>query len=94
MALRADAFEDVVADGILPASGVARHTDNLAYRTGAIRELFEESGILLARDSITNSNNNNAHRSSGLLSISARDRLRGRRAIHNEKVRFGTWLRQ
>jgi 8-oxo-dGTP pyrophosphatase MutT (NUDIX family) len=86
------------ADGILPASGVARHTDNLAYRTGAIRELFEESGILLARNSITNnitnSNNNNAHRSSGLLSVSARDRLRGRRAIHSENVRFSTWLRQ
>jgi 8-oxo-dGTP pyrophosphatase MutT (NUDIX family) len=75
-------------DGALPASGVDRHTDNLAYRTGAIRELFEESGILLARDT------NKAGRSSGLLAVSARDRLRGRRALYSEKVGFSTWLRR
>ena len=67
----------------MPPSGVERHKDNLAYRTGAIRELFEESGILLARAGPT----------SGLISISAKDRLRGRKAIHSEKVRFSTWLK-
>jgi 8-oxo-dGTP pyrophosphatase MutT (NUDIX family) len=72
------------ADGKIPPSGVERHKDNLAYRTGAIRELFEESGILLARDGPT----------SGLISVSAKDRLRGRKAIHSEKVRFSTWLKQ
>jgi len=39
------------ADGYIPASGIDRHRDNVAYRTGAIRELFEEAGILLARRS-------------------------------------------
>jgi 8-oxo-dGTP pyrophosphatase MutT (NUDIX family) len=71
------------ADGKIPLSGVERHKDNLAYRTGAIRELFEESGILLARDGPTSS----------LISVSAKDRLRGRKAIHSEKVRFSTWLK-
>jgi 8-oxo-dGTP pyrophosphatase MutT (NUDIX family) len=71
-------------DGHIPASGIDRHRDNLAYRTGAIRELFEESGILLARDSSSTLNT--------LISVSARDRLRGRRAIHAEKVPFATWL--
>jgi 8-oxo-dGTP pyrophosphatase MutT (NUDIX family) len=71
-------------DGKIPLSGVERHKDSLTYRTGAIRELFEESGILLARDGPA----------SGLISVSAKDRLRGRKAIHSEKVHFSTWLRQ
>jgi hypothetical protein len=74
----------------LPASGTARHTDNLAYRTGAIRELFEESGILLARDSSSSP----PSPSNRLISVPAPDRRRGRRAIHSGKVPFATWLQQ
>jgi 8-oxo-dGTP pyrophosphatase MutT (NUDIX family) len=80
------------ADGPLPASGTARHTDKLAYRTGAIRELFEESGILLARDTAPLASN--PHPTGGLISVSARDRLGGRRATHSEKVGFASWLKR
>lgn len=34
---------------IPPPSSPNRHEDGLAYRIGAIRECFEESGILLAK---------------------------------------------
>lgn len=75
------------ADGALPpANTIAHHTDNLAYRTGAIRELFEESGILLARDP--------SARPPSLLSVGAAERRRGRRAIHSEQVPFYTWVQQ
>jgi 8-oxo-dGTP pyrophosphatase MutT (NUDIX family) len=73
------------SDGTLPSSPTdpRRHQDSLAYRTGAIRELFEESGILLARKN---------EASTGLLEVSARDRLTGRKAVHGGKVQFKTWL--
>ena len=71
--------------GALVVSGVERHRDNLAYRTGAIRELFEESGILLVRKDKD---------SKELLSIAEPIRAAGRQIVHSEKVSFSHWLQQ
>jgi 8-oxo-dGTP pyrophosphatase MutT (NUDIX family) len=72
-------------DGDVPTDpkDPARHKDSLAYRTGAIRELFEETGILLAKESSS---------ATSLLSVSPEDRLAGRQAVHSGKVSFRDWL--
>ncbi|KAL8769139.1 MAG: hypothetical protein Q9209_004773 [Squamulea sp. 1 TL-2023] len=72
-------------DGPLPPQGDVRlHEDNNAYRIGAIRECFEESGILLAR---------NLNNTSSLLQLHDQQRDAGRHAIHNKQVRFQDWVR-
>jgi hypothetical protein len=58
----------------------------LAYRLAAIRETFEESGILLARAV-------KAGHSGPLLSLSDEVRERGRKEVHGNRVRFRDWLR-
>lgn len=69
-------------DGYLPpVDDFWRHEDSEAYRLGAIRECFEESGILLAKD-----------KTQRLLSLSDEERERGRHAIHNKKIPFHVWL--
>jgi 8-oxo-dGTP pyrophosphatase MutT (NUDIX family) len=72
-------------DGDVPSDpkDPARHKDSLAYRTGAIRELFEETGILLAKESAS---------ATSLLSVSPEDRLAGRQAVHSGKMSFKAWL--
>lgn len=56
--------------------------DNTAYRLAAIRETFEESGILLAKS-----------KSSGdILNVEDGERERGRKAIHAGKVSFPDWV--
>ncbi|KAL1411986.1 hypothetical protein Q8F55_002981 [Vanrija albida] len=69
----------------VPAVGTpGRHVDGEAYRLGAIRETFEESGILLA------------HGKGGakgqLLSITEAQRDEGRGLVHGDKKRFTDWL--
>ncbi|KAL2261638.1 hypothetical protein VTK26DRAFT_3707 [Humicola hyalothermophila] len=59
------------------------HRDSLAYRLAAIRETFEESGILLARKS----------GSQGLLHVPDDVREAGRKKIHGNEVRFTDWLK-
>jgi hypothetical protein len=50
----------------------------------AIRETFEESGILLAKN-----------KSNGtLLNVPEKDREEGRKAIHSGKITFPDWLDQ
>ena len=73
------------SDGDLPSDpkDVNRHTDSLAYRTGAIRELFEETGILLARSSSS---------ATSLLRLSRDTRRQGRKDVHSHKTTFKTWL--
>jgi 8-oxo-dGTP pyrophosphatase MutT (NUDIX family) len=75
------------SDGELPADprDVNRHRDSLAYRTGAIRELFEETGVLLARSSST---------AKSLLRISRETRRTGREDVHGHKIQFKDWLKQ
>ena len=72
-----------ISDGHVPPEGKARHIDNLAYRTGGIRELFEESGVLLAKE----------NGSPSLLEVSDSDRIRGRKAVHSHKTTFAEWLK-
>jgi 8-oxo-dGTP pyrophosphatase MutT (NUDIX family) len=60
-----------------------RHRDSSAYRLGAIRECFEETGILLAR----------SHKSvDQLLLIEEHEKQLSRLAIHSGTVRFHDWL--
>ena len=73
-------------DGPVPAEGEpGRHEDSPAYRLAAIRETFEESGILLAREKSG---------SGRLLELSDSVREEGRRDVHAERVLFPTWLAQ
>lgn len=73
-------------DGPVPPPGDAtRHEDSLAYRLGAIRETFEESGILLARSKSGGTDG-------GLLNLPAAERDAARKAIYNNEVRFTEWL--
>ncbi|KAI9697160.1 MAG: hypothetical protein M1820_007896 [Bogoriella megaspora] len=67
---------------ILDPSDDRRHRDGEAYRLGAIRETFEESGILLAR-------NNGFGR---LIEVEDGEREEGRKAIHRGDIDFKTWL--
>lgn len=73
-------------DGEIPLPGSdARHRDGEAYRIGAIRECFEESGLLLARPK---------DGSNGLLRIEEADREQGRKDVHAGKVTFKEWVEQ
>ena len=58
------------------------HVDSEVYRMAAVRETFEESGILLAR-------NNGFGR---LIEISQSEREEGRKAVHADRVPFTQWL--
>ena len=60
-----------------------RHEDGEVYRLGAIRECFEESGILLARRSDDPGR---------LLELSDQDREDGRHAVHLNSANFKDWL--
>ncbi|KAJ9618800.1 hypothetical protein H2204_012932 [Knufia peltigerae] len=74
------------SDGPLPSDpqDVNRHIDSVAYRTGAIRELFEETGILLARSS---------REAGSLLAVSKEQRKGGREAVHQGKLTLADWLK-
>jgi hypothetical protein len=73
-------------DGIIPAPGSKeRHIDGPAYRVGAIRECFEESGILLAK---------RGDGSGKLLEVPEEVREKGRKDVHSGKVKFLDWVRE
>lgn len=61
-----------------------RHVDSSTYRQAAIRETFEESGILLARDSETGA----------LIQIDQATCNAGRKAVHRGDVKFTEWLKE
>jgi 8-oxo-dGTP pyrophosphatase MutT (NUDIX family) len=65
----------------------AYHRDGLAYRLAAIRETFEESGILLAKKI-------GRGRDAGLLHVPDEVREAGRRLVHSSKVKFTDWLKE
>ncbi|KAK0657841.1 NUDIX domain-containing protein [Cercophora newfieldiana] len=58
------------------------HRDSEAYRLAAVRETFEESGILLAR----------RRDGCGLLSVSGEVMEAGRKEVHGNRVKFVDWL--
>ncbi|EFQ33591.1 NUDIX domain-containing protein [Colletotrichum graminicola M1.001] len=77
---------DAFHDGEIPPNNAReRHEDGHAYRLGAIRECFEETGILLA----TKKNSNDR---SMLINVSTADREKARKLIYGGKVRFGDWV--
>ena len=72
-------------DGRVPPSdSFERHVDSEVYRMAAIRECFEESGILLAK-------NNGFGR---LIEVPESERAEGRKAIHSNQIAFPKWLAQ
>lgn len=60
-----------------------RHEDGPTYRLAAIRETFEESGILLAKSSTTGR----------LVEVSDEEREHGRKAVHSGEITFPDWLK-
>ncbi|RAR13132.1 glycoside hydrolase family 78 protein [Stemphylium lycopersici] len=71
-------------DGEIPdVDDPGRHQDGPAYRVAAVRETFEECGILLAKSKKT-----------GRLftEISDEEREQGRKDVHSGKVKFGDLL--
>jgi len=75
---------DPYHDGEIPGvEDPGRHIDGPAYRMGAVRETFEESGILLA------------HKVEGkgrLVEVEEGEMLKGRKEVHGRKVKFEKWL--
>lgn len=70
-------------DGLAPGpEEPGRHHDGEAYRLAAVRETFEESGILLAHKK----------GSDRLVEVSAEDRETGRKIIHKGSEPFRKWL--
>ncbi|CAI6334853.1 unnamed protein product [Periconia digitata] len=75
-------------DGAVPAiDDPGRHQDGPAYRMAAIRETFEECGILLAR----NKQSGKLFSSSDILD---EEREQGRRDVHSGKIMFPDLLAQ
>jgi len=73
-----------------PAPDPRRHEDGEAYRLAAVRETFEESGILLAHPSSAQTTDSND--SPRLLQLTDDERDEGRKLVHNHKVLFTDWL--
>jgi 8-oxo-dGTP pyrophosphatase MutT (NUDIX family) len=70
-------------DGEVPGpESPDRHVDSDVYRMAAIRETFEESGIILARNSGFGR----------LIEVPEAEREEGRRQVHSNKVKFESWL--
>ncbi|ORY06375.1 hypothetical protein BCR34DRAFT_452992, partial [Clohesyomyces aquaticus] len=70
---------------IPPPTSPDRHTDGPAYRLAAIRETFEESGILLARSKATGQFFTSTM-------VSDKELEEGRKAVHAGRVKFGELL--
>ena len=71
-------------DGDFPPLGHPdSHDEGTHYRRAAIRELFEESGILLARNKHTGQ----------MIHINLEDREKGRHAIYKNQITFNEWLK-
>ncbi|KAM3520067.1 hypothetical protein MY4038_009567 [Beauveria bassiana] len=72
---------DPFHDGDVPPEGDPdKHRDGPAYRLCAIRETFEESGILLAK------------KDGKLVQLPEKEREDARKQIHARKIKFGDWL--
>lgn len=65
-----------------PIEAPEYHQDSLAYRLAALRETFEESGILLAK----------APGSTSLVHPDLETASAARKAIHADTVKFSTWV--
>ncbi|UNI23299.1 hypothetical protein JDV02_009129 [Purpureocillium takamizusanense] len=73
---------DAFHDGEVPPVGdPARHRDGPAYRLGAVRECFEETGILLAK------------KDGALIELPPAQRDEMRKKVHANEVNFVEWVR-
>lgn len=71
----------VSQDGVIPDPDDAdRHVDGPAYRLGAIRECFEESGLLLAK------------KDGHLVAVEDQERDTARKQIHSGRLKFKDWV--
>ncbi|KAL1873545.1 hypothetical protein Daus18300_003908 [Diaporthe australafricana] len=68
---------------IPPPDSQERHHDSLAYRLAAVRETFEESGILIAKRSLEDD---------VLLVVPEAERENARKEIHGDRVKFTEWV--
>lgn len=59
------------------------HRDGKAYRLAAVRETFEEAGILLARKK---------DGEKGLLEIGKEEVAEARKMVHGSEVKFTDWV--
>ncbi|KAJ2895022.1 hypothetical protein MKZ38_006977 [Zalerion maritima] len=74
-------------DGSIPdVSSPSRHADGPAYRIAAVRECFEECGILLARPKSSSSSSPSQEESLIRLAPEVRDQKR--KEIHSHKTKF------
>lgn len=72
-------------DGEMPEpDSTERHVDSDIYRMAAIRETFEESGILLAKNAGFGR----------LIEVPEAEREEGRRKVHSNEIPFQKWLAQ
>ncbi|KAL1304058.1 hypothetical protein AAFC00_000494 [Neodothiora populina] len=69
---------------VAPQGELSRHFDSEQYRLAAVRETFEESGILLAR-------NNGFGR---LIEVPQDELNEGRKKVHSGEIAFTKWLSQ
>lgn len=75
---------DPFHDGNVPDVGARdMHRDGPSYRIGAIRETFEETGILLAKRKYGNGE---------LVSLETEERDAARKRIHGNEVNFTEWV--
>lgn len=65
-----------------PIDSPEYHQDSVAYRLAALRETFEESGILLAK----------SPNSDALVNPDLETASTARKSIHADKVKFSTWV--
>ncbi|KAG8163644.1 hypothetical protein KVR01_006941 [Diaporthe batatas] len=65
-----------------PPHSPDRHRDSPAYRLAAVRETFEESGILIAKRSLADD---------ALLVVPEPEREEARREIHADRMSFTQW---
>lgn len=68
-----------------PPGDPKRHWDSEAYQLAAIRETFEESGILLAKPK-------GKENGTALLQLDPETRTKGRKATHADQIKFTDWL--
>ncbi|KAK3309399.1 uncharacterized protein B0T15DRAFT_506184 [Chaetomium strumarium] len=72
---------------LLPADSPDLHNDSPSYRLAAVRETFEESGVLLVRKP-------GQSQDEGLLHVPEDVREAGRKQIHGNQVKFTEWVKQ
>lgn len=80
--------------GLPPIDSPEYHQDSQAYRLAALRETFEEFGILLATSRSSSSSDSDSHNQNALIHPDLETASTARKAIHADKVKFSTWVEE